>query len=260
MGGVLESAQAAAVAAPRAGASCRPHASPLIPVARGPLSCHSLRKRLPEKKEELDAFKKHLLETEAVIKELKVRQGSEAPEKRPSPPLLFLYPLFVSTVLFSSSYHPPSPSSPRTPPPPPPFQPWEIQELGLQASQRILSSQDPLRVMQTLAQNFPVLSHTLVGGKVEASTTAQIEHNQRLLGQLGLPPGSSLVAINNVIQDTGGVDLFSMLSTVGEHSALVAKLSALGVPADAIENIQNVQYVGTDAGRAAIAPPPCCAV
>lgn len=139
-------------------------------------------------------------------------------------PLLHFLPLPVNTL-----------------PPPPPIQAWEIQELGLQASQRILSAQDPLRVMQTLAQNFPVLSHTLVGSKVEASTQAQIASNQRILSQIGLSPGASLFAINNVMQDTSGVDLFRILSTVGEHSALVAKLHALGVPADAIENVQNVQ-------------------
>lgn len=122
-----------------------------------------------------------------------------------------------------------------------PQQAWEIQDLGMQATQRIVTAADPLRTMQTLSQNFPVLAQTLLGTTVPESLTEQLEANQKLLGNIGLAPGSSLLAVNGIILDTSGVDLHHLLRSINHHSSLVAKLDALGVPPATIDQVVKVQ-------------------
>ncbi len=55
------------------------------------------------------------------------------------------------------------------------------QDLGLQASERIMSSSDPLGLLRDISQNFPLIAGSLSRLKVEADTRQNIDNNQGAL-------------------------------------------------------------------------------
>ena len=74
------------------------------------------------------------------------------------------------------------------------MQVWDLKDLGLQASQRIVQASDPLRLLTDISQNFPTLAPSLSRLPVNASLAAEVRSNQRSLpaGVPLLPFASSL--------------------------------------------------------------------
>lgn len=58
---------------------------------------------------------------------------------------------------------------------------WDLKELGLQASQRILDSGDPLRLLTELAQNFPAHASPLSRLEVAVEKRAEWAQNRRIM-------------------------------------------------------------------------------
>lgn len=56
---------------------------------------------------------------------------------------------------------------------------WDLKDLGLQASQRILQASDPLRLLTDISQNFPSLAASLSRLPANASLAAEVKANQR---------------------------------------------------------------------------------
>ena len=63
-----------------------------------------------------------------------------------------------------------------------PLKVWQLQELSLQAAERILSAarEESLKVMAQLAQNFPLLSRSLVRTTVRPALKSEIKRNQQV--------------------------------------------------------------------------------
>ncbi len=64
---------------------------------------------------------------------------------------------------------------------------WDLKDLGLQASQRIVQASDPLRLLTDISQNFPSLAASLSRLPVNASLAAEVRSNQRSLPAGELP-------------------------------------------------------------------------
>lgn len=63
-----------------------------------------------------------------------------------------------------------------------PLKVWQLQELSLQAAERILSAarDESLKVMAQLAQNFPLLARSLVRTTVRPGLKAEVKRNQQV--------------------------------------------------------------------------------
>ena len=66
-----------------------------------------------------------------------------------------------------------------------PLKVWQLQELSLQAAERILSSarEESLKIMAQLAQNFPSLARSLVRTTVPPALKEEIRRNQQVRNQ-----------------------------------------------------------------------------
>jgi hypothetical protein len=58
---------------------------------------------------------------------------------------------------------------------------WEMADLGMQASQRILEATDPLQVVQRLTGNFPGLANALARVQLSDDFESQVEHDTQML-------------------------------------------------------------------------------
>lgn len=61
------------------------------------------------------------------------------------------------------------------------LQVWDLKDLGLQASQRIVQASDPLRLLTDISQNFPTLAASLSRLPTNTSLAAEVRSNQRSL-------------------------------------------------------------------------------
>lgn len=60
---------------------------------------------------------------------------------------------------------------------------------------------------------------------------------------VGLAAGSSLFTINDVILDASTVDLFHLLKTLSQHSAVLTRLQHAGVPPSLLTDLQSLKCV-----------------
>lgn len=66
---------------------------------------------------------------------------------------------------------------------------WEMKDLGIQATQRIAASADPLRHLADLAGNFPSLATSLSKLKVNESVREEVDRNQKRVRTSNGHPG-----------------------------------------------------------------------
>ena len=59
-----------------------------------------------------------------------------------------------------------------------PLQVWNMKDFGLQATQRITASSDPLRALTEMAQNFPNLAAALSRVAVPDALRNELRHSQ----------------------------------------------------------------------------------
>ena len=112
------------------------------------------------------------------------------------------------------------------------------------------------------SHNFPSLQHLLAAGEVDPALLNEVTSNQKVSSQLtirlhacraelhcplvvlqmlqyiGLPAGGSLFTLNDVVLDTGSVDIYYLLKLLSQQSKLMAQLQQAGVPATAVPNFQ----------------------
>lgn len=77
-------------------------------------------------------------------------------------------------------------------------------DLGLQATQKILTSQDPLKTLRDISQNLPILAHSLSSQQVNKTLRKDVEQT---IGQLeGIP--DNVMWINKAALEAGQLDPF----------------------------------------------------
>lgn len=61
------------------------------------------------------------------------------------------------------------------------MQVWNMKDFGLQATQRITASSDPLRALTEMAQNFPNLAAALSRVSVPDALRMELRHHQQVV-------------------------------------------------------------------------------
>ncbi|GFH33684.1 uncharacterized protein HaLaN_33090, partial [Haematococcus lacustris] len=102
---------------------------------------------------------------------------------------------------------------------------WDLKDMGLQATQRIMQAADPLALLAELSQNFPSLVSSLSRQKVNESLRAAVAHNQQFMS-----PGGNFMLINGLSFDINNFDLFGLLDRLRQELKVSSALSKLGLP------------------------------
>jgi UDP-glucose:glycoprotein glucosyltransferase len=109
---------------------------------------------------------------------------------------------------------------------------WELQDLSLQAAKKVLQApkSEQLRLLQDVAQNFPVYAKSLVKIAVEPELRKEIEKNQQyFMQQLNIGIGDTALFINGMFFDLDSVDVFTLTHFLRQETRLLSGLHrALG--------------------------------
>ena len=111
---------------------------------------------------------------------------------------------------------------------------WALQDLGLQASSRVLSAAEPLRTLRDICQNFPFIARSLSKLRVPRELAAEVDHLQSAVWG----PRFAGAFLNGralpLVEDN---DLASLLTTLTREMRTVDALASVGVPPDGIRTL-----------------------
>ena len=93
----------------------------------------------------------------------------------------------------------------------------QIRDLGLQATQRVARSDDPLQTMMELSFDFPAIAAELSAVRVDEATAAAAAENAQKLGAGG---GSLVMSLNGEPLEMETVNVFSLLDRVADELKL----------------------------------------
>lgn len=122
-----------------------------------------------------------------------------------------------------------------------PLKVWQLQELSLQAAERILAStrEESLKVMAQLAQNFPLLARSLVRTTVRPALKTEIKRNQqRFANDLNLQPSDAALFINGQHVNVDTLDMFTLFEMLRDEVKLVEGLAKIGVPSQYVSSVR----------------------
>ncbi|KAL1423916.1 hypothetical protein MTO96_020712 [Rhipicephalus appendiculatus] len=123
---------------------------------------------------------------------------------------------------------------------------WELQELSLQAAQKILLAppEDALRTMRDTSQNFPSQARSLVNIAVSPELKKEVEDNQHTFAHsLSLEPTDGALFLNGLYYDVEVIDLFTLLQSLKQETRLLEGLHNIGIPKDLIPSLVKVDLV-----------------
>lgn len=112
-----------------------------------------------------------------------------------------------------------------------PLKAWQLQDLGLQASERIASIQgdEALQILEAIAQNFPLQAKNLLHISVTDEFKNEMKHNIELFGRnLNLQPPDAALFLNGLFFDAETLDIFTLLETMRSESRVLDGLHKLG--------------------------------
>ena len=107
---------------------------------------------------------------------------------------------------------------------------WELQEISLQATKKILSAQkdNALNVLRQISENFPTEARNLIKIKVEKELKKEIEKNQQMFIQnLNLGTGDVAFFVNGLYYDADTFDVFTLLEVIKNEFKLIEGLHQL---------------------------------
>lgn len=113
-----------------------------------------------------------------------------------------------------------------------PLKVWEVQELSLQAAERITSAapQEALKVLISVAQNFPLQARSLVRIPVRSELKREVKENQDAFASaLNLQPADAALFLNGMFFDMEAVDVLTLLEAVRQETRLLEGLHRLGL-------------------------------
>ncbi|PSN48119.1 UDP-glucose:glycoprotein glucosyltransferase [Blattella germanica] len=113
-----------------------------------------------------------------------------------------------------------------------PLKVWQVQELSLQAAERIMSSpkEEALKVLTNIAQNFPLQARSLVRTIVKDELKQEIKRNQELFASsLNLQPTDTALFVNGMFFDLDVVDVISLLEVVRQELRVMEGLHKIGI-------------------------------
>lgn len=126
---------------------------------------------------------------------------------------------------------------------------WQLQDLSLQAAERIMNSEsaDRLTVMSDLAANFPSHARSLSRGGVSKDLKKEIKRNSDQFYQaMSLAPNDAALFVNGIHFDMDYTDIFTVLATLREEERVLSGLGRLG-----LEPAQSASLITLDLGSKA---------
>ncbi len=126
-----------------------------------------------------------------------------------------------------------------------PLKAWQMQDLSLQAAQRILEANpsDALGVLEDLSQNFPLRARALSSVKVKKDLRKELKSQRGIMeSKLNLEAGAGALYLNGLELDINTVDIFALNSLLNKESRLIESLHTIGME---LEQIRDLVYLDT---------------
>ncbi|CAI7832218.1 unnamed protein product [Closterium sp. NIES-53] len=112
---------------------------------------------------------------------------------------------------------------------------WELKDLGIQATQRIVGGAEPLRLMQDINQNFPKIMASLAKTKVDSGVEEAVQEMHGMV-----QAGRTIVALNSIAFNLATLDIFTLLEAVQAELSLGAQLLSLKLPAPVVRQLLHL--------------------
>jgi UDP-glucose:glycoprotein glucosyltransferase len=126
-----------------------------------------------------------------------------------------------------------------------PLKAWQMQDLSLQAAQRIIESSpsEALGVLEDLSQNFPLRARALSSVKVKKDLRKELKSQRGIMEtKLNLEPGAGALYLNGLELDINTVDIFALNTLLNKESRLIESLHIIGMD---LEQIRDLVYLDT---------------
>ncbi|KAK7864404.1 hypothetical protein R5R35_000446 [Gryllus longicercus] len=136
-----------------------------------------------------------------------------------------------------------------------PLKVWEVQELSLQAAARIVSAprEEALKVLTTIAQNFPLQARSLVRTQVSSELKQEVKENQESFSaSLNLQPSDTALFLNGMFFDLDVVDMISLLEVVRQELRVMEGLHKIGISQSQMSSLLALDFGGNNNGEYAI--------
>eukprot|EP01083_Nonionella_stella_P059930 156778_1 len=118
---------------------------------------------------------------------------------------------------------------------------WDMDNLGFQASQRILQSEHPFRMLQETSQNFPSYGHAITKIHLRKDVRSKIEELQHFV-----QAGSNFVSINGLEIKTSPLDIFEIQKIIRTEAFFMSELSKLGLSNDEVSQVLSIDFPKLD--------------
>ncbi|XP_071037209.1 UDP-glucose:glycoprotein glucosyltransferase 1 [Parasteatoda tepidariorum] len=122
---------------------------------------------------------------------------------------------------------------------------WELQELSLQAGQRIIDSpiEETLRVMRDIAQNFPTQARSLIHVSVSNDMKREIERNQQtFMHHHNIGPADAGLFLNGIFFDMETTDIFTLLQYLKQETRVLEALHKLKISDKLLTNLLKMDF------------------
>jgi UDP-glucose:glycoprotein glucosyltransferase len=126
-----------------------------------------------------------------------------------------------------------------------PLKAWQMQDLSLQAAQRIIESpaSEALQVLEDLSQNFPLRARALSAVRVKKDLRKELKSQRGIMeSQLNLEAGVGALYLNGLELDINTVDIFALNSLLNKESRLIEGLHSIGME---LAQIRDLVYLDT---------------
>ncbi len=113
-----------------------------------------------------------------------------------------------------------------------PMKVWEVQDLSLQAAERVLSSpkEKQLKVLTDIAHNFPSQAKSLSKITVRKEIKKEVKKNsEQFMMNMNMHPSDAALFINGMFFDMDYVDIFTILETLKSEGRVLDGLGKLGL-------------------------------
>jgi len=121
---------------------------------------------------------------------------------------------------------------------------WDMKQLGLQATSRIVASKDPLKHLSEISSNFPMYAKRLVSVPVDKKIIRQVDNVRTRVQRARSSENVMLLNGKRVEASSDGFNLFELLTTILSEATTAARFQRLGLPNDVLRSILNVGTSG----------------
>ena len=127
-----------------------------------------------------------------------------------------------------------------------PMKVWQLQDLSMQAAQRIMSSPEDqrLKTLVDLSTNFPSHARSLTRTSVPKELKKEVKKNSEMfLTSLNIQPSDAALFINGQFYDMDFTDIFTILDTLRSEEKVLGGLGGLGLNSKQIQHLMSLNLV-----------------